>query len=1628
MTRSYFDPYANPEFQKGTSEEDMEAYDQMVETKKQQVKDGTRSESYIDALKTIEANKQAAAEEGIETFSGLDPDQINQALELQVEYEQPEGSEVIGFPTDTGLESQSGLDPETAAEPITDEDGFTLFDDVPENYRGKGSRTAFDLDSDVELQAGAREVQDPFDPTGFNTKNVKTRLLSENTHYVADSFEANGGQISDLEERLISPMPETIIGALYRPDGTPNPSYSIVLDAVNEINNTDTPEYQNLRNIYGGEDGIIQPEEIMQDRSTQGTQGMPGTVYHDNLLAKRFSRRNHALTRTPDLDLRGNLTEAENAISDGLAKLGRATLSFVERSWDENTGRAAYNKEGLLLDTRPDSPYYMQPYQAEFLDNFPSLRDWKPWIKTGWGQLASDAAFHLPVLGATYQIGIGPSGMGNPFAWKGLPFKGLRSPAAGGILRDSLAFLPGNMLWDSSPFNDNRYPYSPAFVNAALEQNIPLVKWKSKVPEVGESSQLLASGWNSHPTVVRLTRITRDQGVDALGTGLIATVGGAVFKPRRALDNIFGSRWNPISYSKEYKGLLGKQYQIGRAHQGIGFGRKDMGPSLERMVKEVYEGPLNTGKPFKGIMNNIESNNQWLFKRNEARRKVDVDMARSQLNDPEAWTDSSGLLSSRSGGYKLNESFKQPGQGTSYPVGKPAEILDAANTKTLESPLGVSGSTDQIFTPLQTRRIAIDGIRGNNLNDLTQKLLDDVRYQKALRGLPKAKRTIGQLYELVLERQQKMLSRDASKLSSEEFWGPTILKQTVSAVPSGKTDELTTWYLDNIVSADNINSAIFTALRDHAVAAREIEKTADIFTADGPISNLVDNLIVGLSNVKRSRLLWRELGPAGREGKLTREALLEIQELVDARSDLLSKDTKEAVGMMMKLVKHRNSDEVANGLLEMFSMSNDIHNWTDFDAWMKAKLFGGEFAGKTGDGVLIHEMQGVMMNSILSGPKTPMRALMGTVTNSYANAINEAAGALIRTPFTDDIVSRRAALAKAKAFFELIPESWTMLRRNMSANWSGDIKTIKSRYYTQRGGKSEENWELFKAYGEAQDNVGVQAAINVGDVGKTLNDSKWTTANIRIMASIDDTARWLLARARSKEKALREILDQAGDDFAEITPEILSKAEDIHYSHLLDSDGNIDLNKDAWLRKQFEEVTLTEDIGKLGEALNKVFEIIPLAKPFYLFARSGINGLKVSFKNTPAVSLLMKESRAILQHKGTDFSKLAEFGIENSADLANARNLFAGRQAVGSAVAIGIFTKYAAGELTGSGPADKQLRQSWINSGWKPNTITFGDVVFDYSSLEPYNLMFSAIADIGDNGQLMGDEWAEKRMQAIGYVIGRGLTGKTYLSGLDQMMQMVQGRNWNKNIANILNNSLPLAGLRNEVGKFLNPHMKELNSSMWSSIRNRNQYAEGLARVNPWLDPLVEKADILNGQPINNWNFVQRGFNAISPVQINIKSKSPGRTFLQQSGYDQKSTVYGYDGYSFTRSATVRALFQTAMGKARIKVGHKTYRNLEHYLDVLSKDPTIIASMAQMRRDANDPTKWDLDPSTAYNHNLRIDEGFDAARAQAWAAIKDHPRVLEIIQEQNEAKRKKLQSRNETSPFAQRDALLNIPK
>jgi len=256
---------------------------------------------------------------------------------------------------------------------------------------------------------------------------------------------------------------------------------------------------------------------------------------------------------------------------------------------------------------------------------------------------------------------------------------------------------------------------------------------------------------------------------------------------------------------------------------------------------------------------------------------------------------------------------------------------------------------------------------------------------------------------------------------------------------------------------------------------------------------------------------------------------------------------------------------------------------------------------------------------------------------------------------------------------------------------------------------------------------------------------------------------------------------------------------------------------------------------------------------------------------------------------------------------------------------------------------------------------------------------------------LMGEEWTENNLQKLSVVLAQGITSKSYLAGIQQFVDLFAGgHNQGRMAANLLNNTLPLGGLRNELGKVFNPYMKELNSGIGDSIRNRNLLFE----YGPGQD-LPTKYDMLNGQPIKNHDFMTRMFNMVSPVQFNL-DQGPGRKLLFESGYDlRQSTYYGPDSTDLTNHPRLRSKFQELIGK----------QNIELKLDKLAKDPRIIESIAKLNRDRQMFSgRRYLEPRKDYVHGTRINAIFKDAKRRAWAEMRLDPKVQELIKEQRNRK------------------------
>ena len=1015
---------------------------------------------------------------------------------------------------------------------------------------------------------------------------------------------------------------------------------------------------------------------------------------------------------------------------------------------------------------------------------------------------------------------------------------------------------------------------------------------------------------------------------------------------------------------------------------------KDTDHPVMMKIKNIVEG-MGIGLLFDGIAYTLKKGS-----------KSAVDQIKARNKSIDKQTIEAGVAQLREGEVQFradkNRPVADPHQGAHISEVDPQQAREQLS-RTRNEWGSEEGSAGSVTTPVERERIALkSGSDDATIERIARSLMSSEKFAKEMAAVKGNRQALVAKFREAIEGHQAITNgRDASNMSAGEY-----LKNLFET--NDVIDGQEVWTSKNVVIGDLVVGTLLKQLQDTGIAGREIADIVDISTVDGPTKQIVDTMLTALYETKKARLIksdsFRELG-AGKKRKDAIDQVLKEE----------VKNSKEAIQTVLKIAD--DDEDLLMAMYEAFSMMKDVNTLDDFDRWARNVLLGGklEQGGVDRTGTLIRELEGVMTNSILSGPKTPARAIMGTATATFLRPVATALGAFARAPFTGDVATLRASLASVNAMVESIPESFTLFRSKLNSYWKGDISSIKTRYaeYT----KGDENWEILRRWAEDSGRAtpGEQAAFRVANMARNMNNNNFLTYSTKLMAATDDAFGFILGRAKMREKAMRRVLElqEGGYKTPKITKDLMKAYEDDFYAQVFDPAGNLTDEAASFARK---EVTLTQELTGFAKGLNDVFTAAPLAKPFFLFARTGVNGLALTGKYTPGFNFLVKEFNDIAAASAGNLDNVAKYGITSVEELANAKALQTGRLAMGSAVTFMAAQAWMRGDLNGNGPVDRQKRQAWLDGKWEPRTIKLGAVRVGYDQFEPFNLIMSTIADVGDASELMGEEWTERELQKISLVVAQAITSKSYLAGIQSFVDLFAGRpgQFDRIIAGLANNQVPLAGLRNEMGKLFTPYMREIGSGIDQSVRNRNLIMENFAG---YKKELPIKYDLLNGKPLKDWDFMTRAFNAVSPVSLSL-DQGPGRQLLFDSGYDLRmSTYYAPDGTNLTDVPEVRSRFQQAIG----------VQNLERELDKLAKDPKMIASMEKMYEDIRFGKRGQYD-ARDYYHNIIIKRLFDKARKVAWSTISQENDIAQLVTEQEA--RKELQELKQ----AQTANILNIYK
>ena len=932
------------------------------------------------------------------------------------------------------------------------------------------------------------------------------------------------------------------------------------------------------------------------------------------------------------------------------------------------------------------------------------------------------------------------------------------------------------------------------------------------------------------------------------------------------------------------------------------------------------------------------------------------------------------------GGYK-NKPLADPWQGNAFSQGSVSERLTQAKQKAANP----RGSTASSIAPDEiTSIIHNDKNLDIMLNRTTKELLGDDGIAKLLRDNPT--QDPQEMFRYAYERQQAVVNRNLDGISAEEFWAPL---QTVDV------DGVETLLAKEIVAADLVNAELFSQVRDTAVGMREIQDFADLSDVDGPLKTLMDRLKVGLGNVERTRALHKAISDGTYEkwiknsGEFLEQSQASINFRVDAITNVMNKGATDA--------QVRSFAEVVSGL-------DDIHSFGDLDEYFKFKLKNKQ------DGLVFEELGGVYVNSVLSGPRTPMKAIFGTASAAYIDSVEGIVGSALPAMFGNVRAQRtlRASLGSVNAMNQALGESFDIFRRNVGAYLRQDVAAVSSRFPYKTAQKKQ--WEAFGAWINTSENAtyGDKAAFAIMDAGYKLNNSSMFTYANSIMTASDDAWRPLMARYRARNRAWRAAIDdEAADALTDSVPEVMMRYDKRFYDELLDSNGRIDFSKDAVLESMYQRATLTEPLQGFNKDLDEVMGRYPLTRPMYMFARTGVNDLRYQVRKMPVLGQLFDKDRAIFNATYDNLDSVAKFGIKTAGDLEQAKFEMAGRIAIGTAVTFGGVQAYQQSRLTGDGPMDPQIRQAWIDAGWEPNKVSIPlpggmEMKLGLEQLGGFGLMLRNIANVGDNIELMGEKWGENNWATIAHAVGQTATDKFAMSNLADFADIFNNpqRFLERGIGQIANNQVPLAGLRNQLGQVLVPGQAEVDSGIVDSIRNRNKSTELLAGE----QALPPKWDLLEHRPLKNWNFWQRALDAVNPVGLSIdKQASLGRKLIYNSNYDLSVKFYRYKGVDMSEDKYARNAFNEAFSK----------QNVIQELDVLASDPAIQASVAIMKKDAKGPEGSRLNPMT-YLHNQRIKAIMDKAKDRAWLSIQTDPEIIRLQAVKEEQDRLNYRKKQET--------------
>ena len=298
----------------------------------------------------------------------------------------------------------------------------------------------------------------------------------------------------------------------------------------------------------------------------------------------------------------------------------------------------------------------------------------------------------------------------------------------------------------------------------------------------------------------------------------------------------------------------------------------------------------------------------------------------------------------------------------------------------------------------------------------------------------------------------------------------------------------------------------------------------------------------------------------------------------------------------------------------------------------------------------------------------------------------------------------------------------------------------------------------------------------------------------------------------------------------------------------------------------------------------------PMLRVFVPFIRTPTNILLFAGRRIDAVgvaqTMLNKVSRGKLFNEATHaFQRdIAAGGLKAQQAI--------GRLTMGAGTIFALMSMTDRGKLTGSGPRDKDHKQTLRAAGWQPYSVKVGNQYVSYSRLDPLSTVVGIAADMMDvlrrNPDADGETITEA-ISALGIALANNFTQKSYLMGFASFIDAMQDPEMN--LTRIMQRMAASATVPNFVAQAAgsqDPYLRQIRS-----------YADEIINKTFASDSLEERRDIF-GKPIKRSaglgaDAIGEWLTAVTPFEASTISDDPVRVEMARlrRGFAVPKPEYG---------------------------------------------------------------------------------------------------------------------------------------